>query len=129
MKTPHRPRILLVDDDDTLRRTLARVLASDFEITQAPNGRVAIEVLRGGAFDAVVTDLEMPELGGDGLAAWIAANQPELAARVLVVTGGAKRADQAAWLRAFDPERVLRKPYLASALADALERVIARGTS
>lgn len=118
------PRILLVEDDDGLRRTLVRVLTGTYDVVQAPNGAEAIRLLSEGEFDAVITDLEMPEVGGDGVIAWLERNRPEVAARAVVMTGGAKAAAQAAWLRAFDTRRVVHKPYRVADLVAVLERAV-----
>lgn len=124
-----RPRILIVDDDELLRRTLVRLLAASFDVVQARNGAEAIELLRGESFDAVLTDLEMPEVGGDGIVRWLEENQAEMARRLVVMTGGAKRADQSAWLRSFDADRVVRKPYTRNEIMAALDRILPKGTS
>ncbi len=124
---PKRPRILVVDDDEHLRRTLARMLAGTYEVTLAPHGAKALEILATETFDAVLTDLEMPHVGGDGLVRWLEEHQPAMAACVVVMTGGAKRAEQLAWLRAFDRDRVVAKPSSVADIVRALEAVLHRG--
>ena len=57
--------ILIVDDDDIIRESLATVLsARGFECTQAANGHAALEQLKQREFDVVITDIEMPEMNG-----------------------------------------------------------------
>jgi CheY-like chemotaxis protein len=129
MKPVPRPRILVVDDDATMRRIFERVLLRDFEVTQAAGGAEALAVLRSISFDAVVTDLEMPEVGGDAVVDWIEANQPQLARRVIVITGGAKLATRVEWLQRRDPSQVLRKPCSAEALLAALRARLPGGMS
>lgn len=129
MTGAQRPRVLIVDDDERLRRTFARVIATRFEVSVAENGAVAVALLEKETFDAVLTDLEMPELGGDGVVAWLEQNRPHLARRVIVVTGGAKRADQSAWLDAFDERRVIQKPCAVEDVLAAIERVLAGASS
>ncbi|HEY1957293.1 MAG TPA: response regulator [Polyangiaceae bacterium] len=128
MTRAQRPRILIVDDDAVLRRTLCRVVAAQFDVTEASNGAEAILLLGREKFDAILTDLEMPELGGDGLVKWLEQNDPELAKRAIVVTGGAKRRDQSEWLSAFDPSRVLRKPCSIEDVLAALDRILGGGS-
>jgi len=127
MTLPPRPRILLVDDDELLRRTFARILVAKFDVVEAGNGREALEILSTAEFDAVVTDLEMPLLGGDEIVGWLEANRPSLAQRVVVVTGGAKRVAQVEWLRTVDMARVLRKPCSAGELVAAVDGALRRG--
>jgi len=129
MTGAQRPRVLIVDDDERLRRTFARVVGARYEVSVAENGRDAVALLEKESFDAVLTDLEMPELGGDGLVTWLEQNRPALARRAIVVTGGAKRAEQAAWLAAFDQRRVVKKPCIVEEVLSAIEGVLAGASS
>ena len=117
------PRVLLVDDDDVVRRALARALSHDFQVTQASGGNAAVQLLTREAFDAVVTDLQMPDLCGDEIVAWLGLHRPPLADRVVVITGG-PAPDKVAWLDAFDPPRVVRKPCSIGALSAAIRHVL-----
>ncbi|MEW5992449.1 MAG: response regulator transcription factor [Chloroflexota bacterium] len=57
--------ILVVDDEPTLRETLADALAADgFRVVQAGDGRAALEAFRAEAPDLVLLDLMLPELSG-----------------------------------------------------------------
>jgi len=59
-------RILIVDDDQLMRRSLAFNLEqAGYEVKSAANAEDAIDVLRGGAFDLVLLDIGLP--GMDGL--------------------------------------------------------------
>jgi len=62
-----RARVLVVDDSADMREYLARLLSGHFEVSTAPNGRVALEVISRQRPDLVVTDVMMPELDGLGL--------------------------------------------------------------
>jgi len=58
-------RILVVDDDEALGRALARQLSrSGYEVVVHHQGKTALEAIRGGGFEAVVSDIEMPGLTG-----------------------------------------------------------------
>ncbi len=83
-------RVLVVDDDPLVLRSLTRVLARDFEVASARNGREALDLVRaGGTFDAMLCDLMMPELSGIELHEMLAQDDPELAKRTVFLTGGA----------------------------------------
>jgi len=61
-------RILVVDDERNIRESLQRLLSLDgIDSAAAANGREALELLRSESFDAVVTDLRMPVMGGQEL--------------------------------------------------------------
>nr|WP_055590644.1 response regulator transcription factor [Peterkaempfera griseoplana] len=58
-------RVLVVDDDEAVRRSLARALLRDgYEVSVAADGRAALELLAAGRQDAVVLDVLMPEPNG-----------------------------------------------------------------
>jgi two-component system response regulator MprA len=60
-----RVRVLVVDDDEAVRRSLSHALTRDgYEVTQAEDGAVALEALARGRHDAVVLDVLMPEPNG-----------------------------------------------------------------
>jgi len=83
-------RVLVVDDDPLVLRSLTRVLARDFEVSSARNGREALDLVRaGGTFDAMLCDLMMPELSGIELHELLEQDDPELAKRTVFLTGGA----------------------------------------
>jgi CheY-like chemotaxis protein len=81
-------RILLVEDDDFVRAHAERVLeALGYDVTAAPNGPAALEVLRGeGAFDLLFTDVVMPGgMTGKMLAEQAVTMRPSL--KVLYTSG------------------------------------------
>jgi PAS domain S-box-containing protein len=85
---PQGDRILLVDDDDHVRATTARMLLSAGcgAVLEARDGGEALELVESGAdFDVLVTDLIMPRMDGVELALRLRASRPEL--RVLYVSG------------------------------------------
>lgn len=58
-------RILIVEDDATFRGLLADILAdAGHEVTVAPDGAAGLVLLKGKAFDLVLSDLKMPKMGG-----------------------------------------------------------------
>lgn len=60
-----KPRVLLVDDDSTLRRVLRLALTGlGFQIVEAGSGEAALALLRAGPYDAVLLDIDMPGIDG-----------------------------------------------------------------
>ena len=61
-------KILVVDDEDTLRNMLTDVLVEEgYEVFAAPNGEEAVKKLREEYFELVITDIMMPGLNGIGV--------------------------------------------------------------
>ncbi|HWP82429.1 MAG TPA: response regulator [Bacteroidota bacterium] len=59
------PRVLVVDDEDTLRLTLkARLQSNGFDVSSASNGEEALEIMKTHAFDIALLDVNMPQLNG-----------------------------------------------------------------
>jgi CheY-like chemotaxis protein len=63
--TPHKKRLLVVEDDDIERRSVVELLAhDDIEITAAANGQEALQALDQESFDCCVIDLRLPDISG-----------------------------------------------------------------
>lgn len=77
-----KPHVLIVDDDEEIRATIRAVLEdSDYEILEAPDGLVALEILRGASRPLVVlSNHNMPRLDGPGLFSFVM-NDSQLARR------------------------------------------------
>jgi CheY-like chemotaxis protein len=81
-----RRRLLCVDDDSAFRQFYKNLLGSyGYEVTVAANGRQALKLFLSRKVDAVLTDLEMPEMTGTELAARLKRLRPELP--VLLISG------------------------------------------
>lgn len=79
-------RILVVDDEQPVRETLAEMLvAVNHEVELAGSGYEAVQKMRTGGFDFVFTDLAMPEMDGWETARLIRKQWPGV--RIVLVTG------------------------------------------
>src|SRR5438309_2432265 len=84
---PGRPRVLLVDDHEIGRKSLARLLTLvGFDVTDVNDGTSAFEALRGpGGFDYVLTDVRLPDFDGREVAQ--AARRLVPTPRIALITG------------------------------------------
>jgi excisionase family DNA binding protein len=81
-----RPRVLVVDDEATIRDLLAKTLAlAEYDVDLAPDGRNALERLRIIPYDLLITDLKMP--GVDGLTVIREARRLKADIPVIIITG------------------------------------------
>ncbi len=118
-------RLLLVDDDEAACRMLGEVLEREsYTVHRALSVKDALAIYeREGPFDAVLTDLRMPEASGLDLLAAVRQRAPEALVLVLTAFGDAGAAAEAIRAGAYD---FISKPYdlteLRSTLSRALER-------
>jgi PAS domain S-box-containing protein len=85
-----RGRILVIDDEAGICKALQRMLGREHEVVAVSSGEEARELLgTDRRFDLVFCDLMMPRLSGMELHAWLVEVDPELAAQVVFITGGA----------------------------------------
>jgi excisionase family DNA binding protein len=81
-----RPRVLVVDDEASIRELLSKTLAlAEYEVDTAQDGRAAIERLRLGHYDLLIADLKMPGL--DGLSLIREAKRLKADLPVIIITG------------------------------------------
>lgn len=118
-------RLLLVDDDEEACRLLAEVLTREsYHVTRALSVREALGAVdRGPAFDAVLTDLRMPEASGLDLVAELRRRDPEALVLVLTAFGDATAAGAAIRAGAYD---FISKPYELAELRQTLARALSR---
>ena len=81
-----RPRVLIVDDEASIRDLLSKTLAlAEYDVDLAPDGRAALERLRIIPYDLLITDLKMP--GVDGLTVIKEARRLKTDIPVIIITG------------------------------------------
>jgi DNA-binding response OmpR family regulator len=102
-----KPRILVVDDEPALRRTMERALgAMGYEVVSVGDPLVVYDLLDAADYDLVILDIHLPQLSGDTLAIALLRRWPRLAERLLLMTGDP-------WaLRSEWPEELRRCPLL-----------------
>jgi signal transduction histidine kinase/ActR/RegA family two-component response regulator len=120
-----RPRLLFVDDDLAVRTALCRSLRSRFDVTGASGVEQAMERIAAGRFDLVLSDWQMPDGGGRHLLELLRAKHPDVARRLVFVTGAELTREEREWLDAAEVT-VLSKPLSTEALLAEISR-IARG--
>jgi DNA-binding NtrC family response regulator len=80
--------ILIVDDEDIIRESLSFVLKKEgYGVLEAPNGRVALDIVKKEAVDLVITDLEMPEMKGIELLEHVTRTCPETLVVIITAYG------------------------------------------
>ena len=84
--TVHNPLILIIDDEPAICRNCVKILSKvDYDVRYALNGYDALKMVDETAFDVVVTDLKMSNVGGMEVLQRLKASYPET--MVVVITG------------------------------------------
>lgn len=113
-------RILLAEDEDSLRELVARALVLDgHEVVQNCDGAAALESLSRdeGRYDLLLTDIRMPMM--DGIALALAANRDYPALPILLMTGYADQRERASGLELLIHD-VITKPFTLSTICGAV---------
>jgi DNA-binding NtrC family response regulator len=104
-----RRTVLIVEDEANMRRVLTALIARDgFEVAEARDGGEALERIRQGGIDAVLTDLRMPQMNGLELLGEVVRQHPEIPVVLLTAHGTVGSAVEALKHGAFD---YLTKPF------------------
>lgn len=104
-------RILLAEDDRSVRAFVARALRMDgHEVVEAADGGLALEIAedQAGRFDLMLSDIKMPVMDGIALALTIADRFPEIS--IVLMTGYAEQRERAYGLEALIQD-VIAKPF------------------
>lgn len=117
-------KILIVDDDSTLRRAVSVLLTrNDCEVSTAKGGREALDLLTSGNFDVVITDLKMENMSGLDLLRRIKANFPEVEVILMTAFGSISNAVEVMRAEAFD---YITKPFKNEELMIVVNKALER---
>jgi len=117
-----RKKILIVDDEEPLRKLAARILSgAGFDITQAATGSEALKIIHNEEPDCVLLDMTMPEMSGEEVMTIIQDNYPNLP---VILISGYNSTHLAARLEGLQPDAVLQKPFQKAKLLDTVSSAI-----
>ena len=121
------PSILLIEDDDLFRETVALVLTErGFTITQARDGVEGTRMFRAEPTDLVITDIVMPNKEGLATVMELHRENPDLG---IIAMSGGLAVDAPLYLKLagnFGAARMLRKPFDLPTLFQAIDEVLAK---
>jgi signal transduction histidine kinase/DNA-binding response OmpR family regulator len=122
--TGPRPRVLVVEDHADLRAYLRQILQPHYEVLEAENGRVALEVLAREPVDLISSDAMMPELGGIELLQRVKAHPEWRRLPFLMLTARASAEHRLSALE-LGIDDYLPKPFLAHELLVRVHNLLA----
>lgn len=113
-------KILLVEDDEHFRAAIKNLLSKKYEVTEAPNGKVARDIISMTQFDLILSDIQMPHVTGVDLLEWVKKNHPT---PMILMTGFAVilETQKAEELGADD---FLPKPFTESDLREKIAKIL-----
>ena len=123
MQRERRWRVLIVDDEQLLIRSFARVLERDHDVTALSSPKEALRRIEAGeSWDVILCDLHMPELDGMIFYERLSRARPELASHLAFITGGAFTPRAKAFL-ATTTRPTIEKPLHPEALRALVKRM------
>jgi DNA-binding NtrC family response regulator len=128
-ETPPKLPVLLIEDEagvmDFVRATLER---SGYSVVCARSGVEGVQILGSGEYLGVVSDMATPGgVSGAGVHAWIAQNRPELAARLVFITGDIANEETVATLRKTGAP-CIEKPFRVQEFIDVVEATMGKAS-
>ena len=119
-----RGRILIVDDEEMIIRSLTRILAKEHDVVATVDARKALALCASGEkFDLILCDLMMPVMTGMDLHSEISLLSPEQANAMIFVTGGAFTDKTRSFLSDI-PKEHIEKPFDAANLRAIVQRYL-----
>jgi DNA-binding response OmpR family regulator len=118
-------RILVVDDDESLRDLLKMMLRhAGYEVVTASNGIAGIKEFRAAAFDLVITDVIMPEKEGLETISDLRREFPNV--KIIAMSGGGKflKLDLLQVAQRLGAQRTLNKPFNQMELLETIKEVL-----
>ncbi|MBI3207952.1 MAG: response regulator [Candidatus Solibacter usitatus] len=121
---PKREKVLVVDDEESIRRLVARILSREgYEVVQVQNGAEALQAVAAvPPFDLMITDIHMPDIEGPALAAKFRETQKDV--KVLYVSGFAEDPRMLSPGHLPPGDGFLQKPFTVTSLLAAVKTLI-----
>ncbi len=119
------PRLLLIDDDQPLRRALRLALEkSGHTVVEANDGRAALKAHQAQPVDLVITDLIMPEMEGVELIRSLRKSNPALP--IIAMSGGGRSSPESylAMAKQFGAALLLTKPFSLDKLCESVAQLL-----
>jgi CheY-like chemotaxis protein len=119
-----RGRILVVDDEALVLRIVQRILGADHDVVAFSSAKEALAFCESGeTFDLILCDLMMPDMTGMDLHHALSIVAPELAKKMMFLTGGAFTEKAQSFL-AEPPKEHIEKPFDATNLRSIVNRCL-----
>jgi CheY-like chemotaxis protein len=124
---PQRPPVLLIEDEPSVMAYLQAALErGGYPVVCCESGAQALEVLASGEFLGVISDMRTPGgVTGADVHAWLSQNRPELASRIVFITGDIANEETVETLRKTGAPCV-EKPFRVQQLLPVVEKAMGK---
>jgi len=121
-----RGRVLVIDDEPLLGRSLARALERDHDVTVLQDAEEALDQLsHGESYDVILCDVMMPRMGGVELHGELRKRLPDVTSRIIFITGGVFSGAASEYLERLD-NPILHKPLSIEEVRRRIDDVLTR---
>lgn len=117
-------KILVVDDEDTMRMLITETLAlEDYEVSEATNGKLALELIKKDKPDVILLDLMMPEMDGYQVISKLKEQGIVDDFKIVILTAKGQQEEKEAALEQ-GADHFLSKPFSPMQLLDLVEEIL-----
>ena len=118
-------KILIIDDEEQVRLYLRSILEPEgYEVVEAPDGKVGLQLYREEPVDLIITDVFMPEKEGLETIRELRSEYPEV--KIIAISGGGRDIDLdfLPLAKQLGALRTLKKPFDRQEMLDAVKEVL-----
>ncbi|MCW5211501.1 response regulator [Desulfobulbus sp. TB] len=118
-------KILVIDDDEQMRKLLCRAMEyAGFEVKAAADGRKGLYLFEEGFYDLVITDLIMPEQEGMETITFLRKNYPQV--KIIAISGGGRIGPETYLPAALElgANRAFAKPFSIDQIINAVRELL-----
>jgi len=122
-------KILVIDDEAHIRRVIeVKLKKQGYQVITARNGQEGLDLIHSQQPDAVVTDINMPLMGGDELCKMTDDLKKERPFLTLIITARISPEEQA-WVKEMRDTQLMEKPFSPARLVECIDAYFERQTS
>jgi len=123
MNQVNRKRVLIVDDEPTVRRVVRKMLARDYIVLEAKDGVEAVDVVRREKPDVVLMDVVMPKMDGVGACHLIKSDSDTSVVPVIMLSARVQELDQE-YVKDVGADGYIVKPFGSQELMDTISKLL-----
>lgn len=118
-------KILIADDETSLRLTVGKLLDKDYVVLEAANGEEAVEIAKGQKPDLILMDLIMPKMDGYAACSQIKADEATKGIPVVILTAVGHELNKK-FATEMGAEGYITKPFTVQKLLDVITPILAK---